>query len=199
MELPSMSKSMKILLYIPNIIGYIRFIILLYAWVKWSHPNVFLPLFVLSAGLDFVDGAVARHLNQTSAFGAWLDVVLDNISRSMIWTGLMPSYGFLISSVEWATFVCTHQLGRHWKKPSETQPKLVARIMANNFNTPLGHWIMFSLWFFPAWLYALQFYNMPFSLQSIIITTILAVGRTLAFTVEAWFIVQHVVALLGED
>ena len=194
-----MNKSIKVIFYIPNIIGYLRLVILLYSWINWSHPTTFLALFILSASLDFVDGIVARRLDQTSEFGAWLDVVLDNISRSMIWTGLTPSYGFFISSLEWLTFVCTHQLGGRWKTPSEGQPIFVAKIMADNFNSPLGLWVILSIWFLPLWLYSFQYYHMSLSMLNMVITGIFVVGRLLAFMVEGWFIYQHVLTLLKQD
>lgn len=33
-----------------------------------------------------VDGWMARRLGQTSRFGAWLDVVVDNLGRGMLWS-----------------------------------------------------------------------------------------------------------------
>ena len=194
-----MNEGIKVLFLVPNIIGYVRLLILLYSWLKWSHPSAFLALFVLSASLDFLDGTVARRLNQTSEFGAWLDVVIDNISRSMIWTGLFPSFGFYVSSLEWLTFVCTHQLGRRWKTSSQAQPVFVTKVLADNFNTPLGLWVILSVWFLPVWLYALTFYKMPLSLHVMAITATFAVGRLMAFLVEVWFIFQHVLSLLGEE
>lgn len=35
-----------------------------------------------------VDGWLARKLGQTSRFGAWLDVVVDNMGRGMLWSQL---------------------------------------------------------------------------------------------------------------
>ena len=35
-----------------------------------------------------LDGYVARKLNQTSAFGAWFDVVIDILSRGMLWSNV---------------------------------------------------------------------------------------------------------------
>ena len=169
---------------------------MLYSWKNWDQPNTFLTFFMLSASLDFVDGIIARQLNQTSEFGAWLDVVIDNITRTMIWTGLMPSFGFFISSLEWLTFVCTHQLGKQWKVPSQRQPLFVTKIMANNFNTPLGLWVILSIWFLPAWLYAFKYYKMTFSLLNMTISIIFSSGRFLAFLVECWFIGQHMRQLL---
>jgi phosphatidylglycerophosphate synthase len=33
-----------------------------------------------------VDGWAARKFNQVSKFGAWFDVVIDNIGRGILWT-----------------------------------------------------------------------------------------------------------------
>lgn len=33
-----------------------------------------------------VDGWLARRLGQCSRFGAWLDVVVDNLGRGMLWS-----------------------------------------------------------------------------------------------------------------
>lgn len=33
-----------------------------------------------------VDGWLARRLTQCSRFGAWLDVVVDNLGRGMLWS-----------------------------------------------------------------------------------------------------------------
>jgi len=33
-----------------------------------------------------VDGWTARQFNQESKFGAWFDVVIDNIGRGILWT-----------------------------------------------------------------------------------------------------------------
>lgn len=41
------------------------------------------PLTSLRSG---VDGWAARRFDQESKFGAWLDVVVDNIGRGLLWT-----------------------------------------------------------------------------------------------------------------
>ena len=46
-----------------------------------AEPNIFLICYVVQIFLDFFDGYFARLLNQVSTFGAWLDVVLDNLGR----------------------------------------------------------------------------------------------------------------------
>jgi CDP-diacylglycerol---glycerol-3-phosphate 3-phosphatidyltransferase len=45
-------------------------------------------LLIAAAGLDNIDGSVARLTNKTTKFGAFLDSVLDRISESAIFLGL---------------------------------------------------------------------------------------------------------------
>lgn len=64
----------------PNIIGYIRVITagasLYYMPI---HPKMCTVLYFVSCILDAVDGQAARALNQTSKFGAVLDMVTDRL------------------------------------------------------------------------------------------------------------------------
>eukprot|EP00045_Choanoeca_perplexa_P002348 m.24024 g.24024 ORF g.24024 m.24024 type:complete len:78 (-) comp11465_c0_seq1:542-775(-) len=64
---------LKILLYWPNLIGYLRVLLLAAAFLHvTTRPVLFTILYSLQALLDWLDGAVARYFNQTSAFGAWV-------------------------------------------------------------------------------------------------------------------------------
>eukprot|EP00794_Sanderia_malayensis_P015323 gene15323-16900_t len=168
--------------------------------MSWGRPAIFLALYLLSCALDYLDGIAARRLQQATAFGAWLDVVLDNITRSMIWGKLYPDYGFIIPSLEWLTFVCTHQFGRNWKEPTTTdQPRLVTLVMADNFNSLFGQWAVISLWLLPLWLYVVKYSLVTIYWVIIPIAGLLIAGRCLAFFVEAWFIKQHIIVLLDEQ
>jgi phosphatidylglycerophosphate synthase len=42
-----------------------------------------------------VDGWAARRFNQVSTFGAWLDVIIDNIGRGILWTRISSVEKFL--------------------------------------------------------------------------------------------------------
>lgn len=143
----------------------------------------FLVLYALNMALDGIDGAAARRLNQVcacssafralasalpccapavptaathvqiSAFGAWLDVIVDNIGRSFLWCRVAPEYGPWISCLEWVTFSCTHTLGSGWKFDFGNAPSWVLRVMANGFYTAVGVWGIAGLHCLPLLIY----------------------------------------------
>ncbi|CAK6970335.1 CDP-diacylglycerol--inositol 3-phosphatidyltransferase [Scomber scombrus] len=199
-----MKMAVKVLLYWPNIIGYFRIGLVLAAWAAFETPAVFVPLYSLSTALDGVDGWVARRLGQTSRFGAWLDVVVDNLSRGMLWSRLYE-WGWLVSALEWCVFVCNHDArGDRWKDSFTSSPALIRAIMANGFRTPLGTWVVSGLHCLPLWLYGYQrgllsrWFYLPLWIQAPG-TVLLAAGRLLALTVEMWCIWTHIGFLTGDD
>lgn len=82
-----------IFLYAPNIIGYCRIALLLGSFVFIrERPRSFLALYGASVGLDMVDGPVARHLGQSTRFGAALDMLTDKFSSPAILLMLGSQY-----------------------------------------------------------------------------------------------------------
>eukprot|EP00164_Ancoracysta_twista_P000417 GFYU01000566.1.p1 GENE.GFYU01000566.1~~GFYU01000566.1.p1 ORF type:complete len:227 (-),score=11.18 GFYU01000566.1:22-678(-) len=79
--------------YAPNIVGYARIILSLisyaYAFTDWV---IFTTLYAISYILDAVDGPLARHLGQTSRFGAVLDMVADRSSTACLLAVLAHFY-----------------------------------------------------------------------------------------------------------
>ena len=69
---------------IPNQITLFRivlipvFIVVFYSPVSWNHFGAF-AVFWLAAISDALDGYLARKLNQSSAFGAFIDPVADKL------------------------------------------------------------------------------------------------------------------------
>jgi phosphatidylglycerophosphate synthase len=133
-----------LILYIPNLLGYIR-ILLAFHGMKHSIQlqfNKALNTWIAASLLDLIDGIAARKLNQCSQFGILLDIIADNILRTVVWISCMI---LLISStrnedasanaivvwtaiicLEWITMFCSqqHQSNRpgearssrdHWK------------------------------------------------------------------------------------
>ena len=89
----------KIMCYVPNLIGYMRFVLntlsIFYAYnvhrdgKEWE---TFLVLYSSSMLLDAFDGMAARKLNQCSKFGASLDMVADRTSCATIHLVLIAVY-----------------------------------------------------------------------------------------------------------
>eukprot|EP00924_Labyrinthula_sp_SR-Ha-C_P009109 snap_masked-scaffold_2-processed-gene-13.7-mRNA-1 protein AED:0.04 eAED:0.08 QI:0/-1/0/1/-1/1/1/0/236 len=79
--------SWKVFFWLPNIIDYFRFIVLffaLYKYVQDKNPFVFSALYLLSYGLDAIDGPVARYMGQTSKLGIYLDMIADRVSSCLL-------------------------------------------------------------------------------------------------------------------
>lgn len=188
----------KVLLFWPNIIGYLRLCLVFLAWTVRHSPAVFLPLYLLSTVLDGLDGWLARRLQQTSQFGAWLDVVVDNLGRGMLWS-LVSEWGWLVSAVEWCVFVCNHRVGgEQWKSSFSSSPRLIQAIMADGFRTPLGLWVVSGLHGLPVWLYVCGGGAVGSWLQTAG-TLLLTAGRLLALTAELWSVWTHIGHLTREQ
>uniref|UniRef100_A0A8C1CZE4 Uncharacterized protein n=1 Tax=Cyprinus carpio carpio TaxID=630221 RepID=A0A8C1CZE4_CYPCA len=151
-----------------------------------------------------VDGWAARRLQQTSRFGAWLDVVIDNLGRGMIWN-MLYEWGWLVSSVEWCVFVCNHNArGAQWKNSFTESPVWVRAVMAKGFKTPLGILTIAGLHVLPVWLYGYQYEVLSQTLfvpnwLQILGILVLTAGRLLSFAVEMWCIVTHLRFLIDEE
>ena len=106
--------TLDVLLYWPNIIGYIRFAFLMIStYLSFSSTYwIFFPVFYGAAYLmDIADGMAARAFNQCSRYGAALDMICDRASNAtmyMILSGLFPKYDFLF----YACFIL--DFGSHW-------------------------------------------------------------------------------------
>jgi cardiolipin synthase len=75
-NLPNLVTWLRILL-IPLIVGVFY---LPDAWLSWEAKNIAAcAIFVIAAVTDWLDGWLARRLNQMSAFGAFLDPVADKL------------------------------------------------------------------------------------------------------------------------
>nr|NP_001187611.1 CDP-diacylglycerol--inositol 3-phosphatidyltransferase [Ictalurus punctatus]ADO28883.1 cdp-diacylglycerol--inositol 3-phosphatidyltransferase [Ictalurus punctatus] len=68
----------NIFIFVPNIIGYVRIILLFYAcWYMTTDLARTMAAYLLSALLDAFDGHAARLLDQSTRFGAMLDMLSD--------------------------------------------------------------------------------------------------------------------------
>jgi CDP-diacylglycerol--inositol 3-phosphatidyltransferase len=87
----------QVLLYVPNLIGYVRFILYLASFISHSlgYWQLCLGLYAIAFILDEFDGRAARAYNQSSNFGAALDMVADRSATAglcLILAQLYPDY-----------------------------------------------------------------------------------------------------------
>ena len=86
--------TLSVYLYVPNLIGYTRVALGLYAFAHaFSDWQRCLFAYALSQLLDAADGYAARALKQSSQFGAVLDMVTDRVSSNILIMILGVLYG----------------------------------------------------------------------------------------------------------
>eukprot|EP01108_Squamamoeba_japonica_P009036 TRINITY_DN8274_c0_g1_i1.p1 TRINITY_DN8274_c0_g1~~TRINITY_DN8274_c0_g1_i1.p1 ORF type:complete len:232 (-),score=77.14 TRINITY_DN8274_c0_g1_i1:31-657(-) len=74
-----------VFLFVPQLIGYVRMAALLGGvFFIHSDPQLFIILYMISFGLDVIDGPVARVLGQSTQFGAALDMLTDKMSTPIL-------------------------------------------------------------------------------------------------------------------
>eukprot|EP00035_Acanthoeca_spectabilis_P024311 m.453271 g.453271 ORF g.453271 m.453271 type:complete len:230 (-) comp20470_c0_seq1:610-1299(-) len=75
----------QVLLFVPNLIGYARIILLVAALpYMQTDPVTAMVLYFLSSFLDAFDGAAARALGQSSSLGALLDMLTDRVGTCVL-------------------------------------------------------------------------------------------------------------------
>jgi CDP-diacylglycerol--inositol 3-phosphatidyltransferase len=73
-----------VLLYVPNIIGYLRIALSATAFFHWTAPAAFACYYSAAFVLDAADGLAARALGQASHFGGLLDMLTDRCATAAL-------------------------------------------------------------------------------------------------------------------
>lgn len=106
----------NIFLFVPNLIGYARVVLALISFFLMPccpWPAVF--CYLLSALLDAFDGHAARALNQSTKFGAMMDMLTDRCATMCLLVNLSllyPAYTFLFQ-VSMCLDISSHWLHLH--------------------------------------------------------------------------------------
>lgn len=100
------------MLNIPNLLTFLRIllipVIVVIFYAPIAHANLIAcALFGLAALTDWLDGYLARKLNQTTAFGAFLDPVADKITVAVALTLLVE-----VHAIWWLTLPAIVIIGR---------------------------------------------------------------------------------------
>lgn len=137
----------KVAWYIPNIIGYLRFACLFLSVFMASSPRDkkwvwFAAFYAISYVLDAFDGMTARRFNQTSRYGAALDMICDRLANAIMYMILASNYFGHISFIfyicllldfgsHWLQFLSSATTGAHHKGKNRKENWLVS-IYYNN-------------------------------------------------------------------
>ncbi|KAL2850638.1 CDP-alcohol phosphatidyltransferase-domain-containing protein [Aspergillus pseudoustus] len=89
----SQGKQENIFLFVPNLIGYTRIIFAVGSlYYMPYHPRTCSLLYSISCLLDALDGAAARRLDQSTRFGAVLDMVTDRCTTTCLLVFLASAF-----------------------------------------------------------------------------------------------------------
>ncbi|CAH8461355.1 unnamed protein product [Schistosoma mattheei] len=127
---------MSVFLFIPNILGYIRIVLLFQAcYFMKTNCELTLLTYIISCLLDAVDGCAARALNQSTKFGAMLDMIVDRCSTMCLLaclTYFYPSY-MLFFQFSMIVDIASHWLHLHSSVLSGKSSHKFIDLKANRF------------------------------------------------------------------
>ena len=105
----------SVFLFVPNLIGYLRVVLTFvgyhYAVGDSKDYRLTVASYMISQLLDAADGYAARKLNQSSTFGAVLDMVTDRASTTCLCVVLAHYYPKYVLGL---TLLVTIDMFSHW-------------------------------------------------------------------------------------
>jgi len=124
----------------------------IFCFVSLIFRNFILALifFLISAILDFVDGAVARYSNKVTKAGAYLDTISDRFVEGLIFLGLLslPLPKFIIEAKYWIFLAFFGSLMTTYAKAAAKEKELVAQELKKGFFGRGERMILLSITFF---------------------------------------------------
>lgn len=147
-----------VLLYIPNLIGYLRVICTLSSFVLMvafsSYWKLAIVLYVSSFVGDLFDGMAARKFNQCSSFGGLLDMVTDRCSTMGILYILGGDYAIHDAQLSFPFYRMTFlflillDISSHWCQMQSTAKSHHKSSDGNKGRSFLVRWYYHYYWFF---------------------------------------------------
>ena len=187
----------NVYLFVPNLIGYARIVLALLAtYFAPSNPFLCVTTYFTSIVLDAFDGHAARILNQSSKFGAMLDMLTDRCTTMCLLATLCTFYPRWIFCFQMSMVI---DMACHWV---HLHVSLVKGSTSHKFIDASGNPIM-RLYYtskivlgamcagnemFYCSLYLLNFTQGPFYIFSIlaVITFPIAVGKLLIALLQGY-------------
>jgi len=124
----------------------------IFCFVSLIFRNFILALifFLISAILDFVDGAVARYSGRVTKAGAYLDTISDRFVEGLIFLGLLslPLPKFIIEAKYWIFLAFLGSLMTTYAKAAAKEKELVAQELKKGFFGRGERMILLSITFF---------------------------------------------------
>ena len=230
-QINSKSSSWPVALYVPNLMGYLRIILSFYGLksAMQQQPSTALNTWIVASLLDLFDGMAARRLNQCSKFGVLLDILADNILRTIIWiSAIVESLKYYDDTVtvkvslwtaviclEWITMVCSqcnqaNSESGHWKdfQKGRQSPFWIESIFKNNFKNLPGGFAIFGLFVAPFGSYVwaadrISKSTWPWKVLSedsaLLLIRAAYAGRFLCVLVECWLCIEYLRGLIHHD
>mmetsp|Transcript_14282 Transcript_14282/g.28473 ORF Transcript_14282/g.28473 Transcript_14282/m.28473 type:complete len:218 (-) Transcript_14282:306-959(-) len=103
----------NVYLFVPNIIGYVRIITGILAFLYAHDWRLFFGFYFISYFLDCLDGLAARKLNQATRFGQMLDMVTDRCCSACLlallaslYPGLMGFGFYMLLALDLGSHYC---------------------------------------------------------------------------------------------
>jgi phosphatidylglycerophosphate synthase len=124
----------------------------IFCFISLIFRNFVLALifFLISAILDFVDGAVARYSGKVTKAGAYLDTISDRFVEGLIFLGLLslPLPKFIIDAKYWIFLSFFGSLMTTYAKAAAKEKELVAQELKKGFFGRGERMILLSITFF---------------------------------------------------